>query len=115
MLNLKYPLIKNIINQYKNVIKQTKNMIYIELVYNFLQNGIKNIYNIRIKHDVLFLKGDNMLKVKKIEEKVELKDMEINADPCKYHWTQYHTAGRYDCLRDCKYKGVVSPYGSDRY
>lgn len=76
MLNLKYPLIKNIINQYKNVInqyknviKQTKNMIYIELVYNFLQNEIKNIYNIRIKHDVLFLKGDNMLKVKKLKKK----------------------------------------------
>lgn len=56
-----------------------------------------------------------MLKVKKIKEKIELKDMEINDDPCKYHWLQYHTAGRYDCLSDCKYKGKVSAYGSDRY
>jgi len=56
-----------------------------------------------------------MLKVKKIKEKIELKDMEINDDPCKYFWSQYKLVGQYDCMSDCKYKGKVSAYGSDRY
>lgn len=56
-----------------------------------------------------------MLKVEEIKEKIELKDMEINGNPCKYFWTQYNRVGEYDCMTDCKYKGVVSAYGSDRF
>ena len=56
-----------------------------------------------------------ILEVKKIKEKIELKDMEINDDPCKYYWSQYKLVGQYDCMSDCKYKGKVTAYGSDRY
>ncbi|CEN24006.1 hypothetical protein [Paraclostridium sordellii] len=59
-----------------------------------------------------------MIEVKKIKEKVELKDMEINGDPCKYFWNQYHAAGHDDCMEDCtECKGwkLHCANGSDRY
>jgi hypothetical protein len=45
-----------------------------------------------------------MLEIKKIEEKVELKDLEVQSDPCKYFWNKSHVAGLYDCLEDCLHK-----------
>lgn len=46
-----------------------------------------------------------MLKVEKIQDKVELLDMEVQAtDPCKHFWVNNGWAGMYDCLSDCKDK-----------
>ena len=62
-----------------------------------------------------------MIKVDQIKEKVELKDMEINADPCKFYWEDYGEQGKIDCNRDCTYCGSGSDapnycaYGSDKY
>ncbi|WP_304340378.1 hypothetical protein [Metaclostridioides mangenotii] len=53
-----------------------------------------------------------MQKIKKIKEKVELKDVEVQGDPCK----QYHDPGSYDCAVDCKTpSGNPSPKGSLSY
>ena len=46
-----------------------------------------------------------MIKVDQIKEKVELKDMEINADPCKFYWEDYGEKGKIDCNSDCTYCG----------
>lgn len=56
-----------------------------------------------------------MIEVQKIKEKVELKDMEVNADRCKYYWTQYQIPGREDCLKDCGTWPFQDAYASDRY
>lgn len=40
----------------------------------------------------------------KIEEKIELKEIEIRADPCK---NNTEMPCRYDCCRDC-YNGTAS-------
>lgn len=59
-----------------------------------------------------------MIEVQKIKEKVELKDMEINADPCKYIWEDYGRRGGKDCLIDCVDcgpEGGYCAYGSDKY
>ncbi|MCR2043146.1 hypothetical protein [Anaerosalibacter massiliensis] len=53
-----------------------------------------------------------MLKIKKIEEKMELLDVEAQADPCKFFWDNDGVAGLYDCLKDCKGK---TPYASVKY
>lgn len=46
-------------------------------------------------------KLENGLKVKKITNKIELKDMEINADPCKIYYDKYDLLHEYDCDYDC--------------
>lgn len=43
-----------------------------------------------------------MIEVKKIKEKVDLKDMEINGnDPCRYIWHSHQKSGAINCLSDC--------------
>lgn len=54
-----------------------------------------------------------MLEVKKIKEKVELEDLKVQADPCRYYWDDHGLKGRYDCYVDCYNK--TSPYASDCY
>ncbi|SFE91204.1 hypothetical protein [Peptostreptococcus sp. D1] len=56
------------------------------------------------------------IKVMAIEEKMELEEMEINdADPCYRFWRDKKMIGEYDCMYDCKLKGVVSAFGSNRH
>ena len=56
------------------------------------------------------------LEVKKIENKLELKDMEINSDPCKSYWDKKHLKHEYDCDYDCKtWYGKVTPEQSTCY
>ncbi len=44
----------------------------------------------------------NEFSVKKINNKVEIEDMEINAsDPCKAFWLENGKTGQYDCNYDC--------------
>lgn len=45
-----------------------------------------------------------MLKIEKITEKVELLDVEVQSDPCKYLWdkSKHTVEGMHDCLTDCK-------------
>lgn len=55
-----------------------------------------------------------MLKIEKITEKVELLDVEVQSDPCKFLFDQSgkKVAGLYDCSIDCKGK---TPKGSVCY
>ncbi|WP_170177307.1 hypothetical protein [Acidilutibacter cellobiosedens] len=54
-----------------------------------------------------------MLKIKKIENKIEVKDVAGQNDPCKYYWEDEGKKGKYDCLVDCY--DHSAPYGSDLY
>lgn len=54
-------------------------------------------------------------KIDQIKEKIELKDMKINANVCKFFGDEYHQSGKYDCLTDCKAVGYLSTYSSDKY
>lgn len=48
-----------------------------------------------------------MIEVKKIKEKVELNDMEVNDyDPCRHLYNNNHRQGQIDCSRDCTACGV---------
>lgn len=43
-----------------------------------------------------------MKKIEKIEQKIELKDLSINSDPCKINYDQNHKNLRTDdCMFDC--------------
>ena len=44
-----------------------------------------------------------MLKIEKITEKVDLLDVEVQSDPCKYLFdkSKGRVEGMYDCLTDC--------------
>ncbi|MCR2043152.1 hypothetical protein [Anaerosalibacter massiliensis] len=56
-----------------------------------------------------------MLKIEKIEEKIELLDVEAQADPCKYKYERDKVTGTYDCLHDCTKGGKRTPYQSIAY
>nr|WP_314278615.1 hypothetical protein [uncultured Peptostreptococcus sp.] len=44
----------------------------------------------------------NVLKIKKIENKIKLKDLKIESDPCKILFTKYGVLRGDDCMHDCK-------------
>lgn len=44
----------------------------------------------------------NVLKIKKIENKIDLKDLKIESDPCKILFTKYGLLRGDDCMHDCK-------------
>lgn len=48
-----------------------------------------------------------MENITKITEKLELKDVEVQADPCKAWWTEHGIWGKDDCLKDC-YSGTTA-------
>jgi hypothetical protein len=52
-----------------------------------------------------------MLKIKKIQRKLEIKDVAVQNDPC-YHWYVEGYPGQYDCLVDCE---PANPYASELY
>lgn len=40
--------------------------------------------------------------VRKIEKKIELKDLKVESDPCKINFTLYKKLRTDDCMHDCK-------------
>ena len=53
------------------------------------------------------------MKIEKIKEKIEIKDMQVNADPCKINYDLYGQLRTDDCMYDCT--DPVGPYGSIAY
>lgn len=53
------------------------------------------------------------LKLKKVENKLDLNKVTIQGQKCKYVWDKYKVAGGRDRLKDCY--GGTSPYYSDKY
>ncbi|EGT4909472.1 hypothetical protein DAF77_05350 [Clostridioides difficile] len=60
-------------------------------------------------------KLNDELKVNKIINKIEVKDMEINADPCKVYWEDYGLMHEVDCDKDCGTWPLLSPEASVKY
>ncbi len=57
-----------------------------------------------------------MIKIEKINEKIELLDVEIQSEPCKMYFDKQHIRGKYDCMHDCiDGNGHANKYGSDAY
>lgn len=59
-----------------------------------------------------------MFKVKKIEEKINLEDLEVNSynTQCVYDWKRTKQLCQVDCCRDCrKVQGKDSPYKISEY
>ncbi|WP_343095120.1 hypothetical protein [Clostridioides difficile] len=42
-----------------------------------------------------------MIHIKKIEEKIELQDVEVQADPCKWYYDKHGIISQIDCMVDC--------------
>ena len=55
------------------------------------------------------------MKIEKIKEKIEIKDMQVNGDPCKYYFDEYGWTGQYDCMNDCIAPNESPAYGSVVY
>lgn len=53
-----------------------------------------------------------MLHIKKIEEKIELQDVEVQADPCKWYYDNKDLISQIDCMTDCINK---TPKGTVAY
>ncbi len=58
-----------------------------------------------------------MIKIEKINEKIELLDVEVQGLPnyCKLEFENTGKKGQYNCLYDCNSGGQLSKYASDAY
>lgn len=56
-----------------------------------------------------------MLKIKKIQRKIEIKDVAVQDDPCRVSWDKYRIPGDYDCLYDCTDPTRSGAYASPNY
>lgn len=56
-----------------------------------------------------------MLKIKKIENKIEVKDVAGQSDICKHYWEDDKLVGMLDCLYDCSAPDHPGSYASRLY
>lgn len=59
--------------------------------------------------------GNEMEKIEKLKEKIDIKDMSLNSDICIWGWRDKKETGHEDCLRDCGTIFKKTPYGSIKY
>ncbi len=56
-----------------------------------------------------------MLKIKKIQKRLEIKDVAVQSDSCKWLWIGLGIVGGTDCLNDCNSSKHPASYASQLY
>ena len=59
--------------------------------------------------------GIQMLKIKKIQKRLEIKDVAVQSDSCKWLWIGLGIVGGTDCLNDCNSSKHPASYASQLY